>query len=131
MQTYSKNPRITEFLMKMDMPNLNPKNPVMTGHLIFLAPTKFIDDCIAFTCDLIDISMDEYYLVGTQCGTSEFDIQRVEEYKSYKQHKKSMEDLVFENYNIDRYNNNRYWQNLIWKKWFGDNLRTFDIYKDP
>ena len=110
-------------------------NQTIPGILLFAAPTKFTKQStasphihtIAYNAKINDISTDEYHLVGTRSGTAEFDNQRVEEYKSFKQHRKTMDDLVFQNYTI--FDRNEYYRsswksyyNLLMKKWFGDNL---------
>ena len=71
------------------------------------------------------ISPDETYIVGTHCGTKEFNQSRVDEYTEYRTHKKTMDDIIIQNYpgvNLSDKKTFLKYEAMIHKKWFGDLL---------
>ena len=69
------------------------------------------------------ISPDEAYIVGTHCGTKEFNQARVNEYTEYRTHKKTMNEIIIQNYPfVDISDNKTFlkYETMIYKKWFGD-----------
>ena len=110
-------------------------NNTIPGILLFTSPTKFTKQSstspniytISFNAHFMNISLDEYQLVGTRSGTEKFDYKRVLEYLSYKENIQTMDEIIFQNYTIidlnDYYKNSwKSYYNAIMKKWFGDNL---------
>jgi hypothetical protein len=69
------------------------------------------------------ISPQESYIVGTRCGTEEFNQSRVNEYTEYRTHKKTMNEIIVKNYpyvNISDKNTFLNYEGMIHKKWYGD-----------
>lgn len=70
------------------------------------------------------ISPDEIYIVGTNCGTKEFNQARVSEYTEYRTLRKTMNEIILNNYpGINLLDKNTFlkYEAMIYKKWFGDN----------
>ncbi len=69
------------------------------------------------------ISPDETYIVGTHCGTKEFNQARVNEYIQYRTQQKTMNEIIIQNYPfVDLSDKNTFlkYEAMIYKKWFGD-----------
>ncbi len=77
------------------------------------------------------ISREESYIVGTRCGTEEFNQARVDEYSEYRTHRKTMNEIILKNYpftDLSDKNNFLKYEAMINKKWFGDHYLYIPSY---
>jgi hypothetical protein len=107
----------------------------MMGVLLYSKPNQYTKPSpqahhihtISFPFQFEGISQAESFAVGTQCGTSEFQQSRVDEYLSYKKGQVNMIDILLKN-GIIMYRgevneiNWRGYYNLQYKRWFGNDL---------
>jgi hypothetical protein len=70
------------------------------------------------------ISPEESYIVGTRCGSEDFNQSRVDEYLEYRTYKKTMNEIILKNYPYVNLSDKKIfikYEEMINKKWFGDN----------
>jgi hypothetical protein len=111
-------PQVTEIrgLLHYTLPNKHTTSSIYSPYHS-VAYTIYID---AFRRG---ISPDETYIVGTHCGTKEFNQVRVDEYIEYRTHKKTMNEIILKNYpgvNLSDKKAFLKYETMIYKKWFGD-----------
>lgn len=112
-------------------------NKTIPGILLFKKPNQYTVQSptspglyvIPYQCEIDGVSRDEYFAVGTRCGTAPFNQERVDDYTAYKQGLLPIKDIVLmNNPNLDlkdfQLNWKKYHENQF-KEWFGEDFIVF------